>query len=240
MKPNVSAAIQTHEARAEMAARLNGCLDGRADLVFDPAPGDSLRSPWRTYRRALEETPKGATHRLIVQDDVLVPGYFLDGVAAAVRARPDRMLLLFVPGTPPEYRNLMVRACASGAAWAEIVLRIWIPVVAAVWPVGLIEPILSFETMKREKDLWPVGFVADDEIVGRFFRETGQEPPLAVVPSIVEHPDTVPSIMNGYRNVGNGLDPGRRAAVWIGDYPECFGCDARRINYRDEETYRLV
>jgi hypothetical protein len=214
-----------------MAAALNDCLGGRADLVFDPAPGDSLRSPWRTYRRALEETPPSATHRLVLQDDVIVCDYFLTGAERAIRARPNRMLFFFVPGTPQQFVILMREACDAGQTWAEVELRGWAPVVATLWPVDLIAPCLAFDDARRAAGAWPPGFVADDEIVGRFIRETGQAWPLACVPSLVEHPDTVPSIMNGHRNVGDGLNSGRRAAIWIGDYPDCYACDARRIDF---------
>lgn len=219
----VSVAIQAHPARAAMAEELNGCLGGRAEIVYDPAPDDSLRSPWRTYREALERTPADATHRLILQEDVYVCDYFLDAVGAAVAAQPDRPLLFFVPGTPPHYVRAVLAACDRDESWAEMELRTWVPVVAMLWPARLIGPLLSwFDTQG-----FPAGMVADDEIVGRFLRAV-EEPPLASVPSLVEHPDTVPSIMNGHRWNGDGKNPGRRAACWIGD---CGYCDARLIDW---------
>ncbi len=48
--------------------------------------------------------------------------------------------------------------------------------------------------------------------------------------SLVEHTDTVPSVMNAHRRGGDGLDPGRRARLWVGDLPE-LGCDATAIDW---------
>jgi hypothetical protein len=205
-----------------MAEQLNACLGGCAEIVFDPAPTD-YRSPWRTYRAALERTPAAATHRLVVQDDVVVCDHFLEGVDLAVAAQPDRVLLFFVPGKPPHYVRDVMLACSRDESWAELELKTWVPVVAALWPVRLIAPLLAWYDAQG----FPAGFVADDEIVGRFLRHIG-EPPLASVPSLVEHPDTVPSIMNGHRRGGDGLDPGRRAACWVGD---CGYCDARLVDW---------
>jgi len=213
----VSLAIQTHEVRAEMAETLNGCLGGRADIVFDPDPGSSP-SPWRTYRLALERTPAWASHRMVIQDDVLVCEHLVDAVEAAVRARPDRVLAFFVAGNPLNHRRAVAAAEAADWSWAELDLTTWIPAVATCWPVRLIEPLLSWFDAQG----FPAAFTADDEIIGRFLRQRG-EAVLAAVPSIVEHPDTVVSLVHGHRRAHDGLDPGRRAAVWIGDRGICDG-----------------
>jgi hypothetical protein len=215
---SVSVAIQTHPLRADLAETLLGCL-GDAELVYDPEPG-STRSPWRTYRHALETTPAGASHRLVLQDDVLVCDYFVEGVRAAARARPGRVLVFFVAGNPANHRRAVFDACEQDWAWAELDLNTWIPAVATCWPVHLIEPMLEWFDAQN----YPPAFTADDEIIGRFLRHQGERP-LASVPSLVEHPDTVPSLAG--RRVADGRDPGRRAACWIGD----CGCDARRIDW---------
>ena len=220
---SVSVAIQAHPSRAAMAEELLGCLDGRAEIVYDPMPDDGLRSPWRTYREALERTPAGASHRLILQEDVIVCDRFLDGVDAAVAAHPDRVVCLFVAGNPALHRDTVFAACDRDDSWAELEVTTWTPVVATLYPVRVIEPLLAWYDAQR----FPDAFTADDEIVGRYLR-VAIERPLATVPSLVEHPDTVPSVANGGRRGGDGLDMGRRAACWIGD---CGYCDATRIDW---------
>jgi hypothetical protein len=209
-----------------MADALAACVAG-AEVVLDPDPDHGLRSPWRTYRHALERTPPEASHRLVIQDDVLVCDRFLDGVDLAVAARPDRVLCLFVAGNPANHKRAVLAACDRDETWAELDLTTWIPVVATLWPVRLVEPLLSWYDARRDDGRFPAAFTADDEIVGRFLRDH-RERPLACVPSLVEHPDTVPSVANGHRRGGTGLDPGRQAACFIGD---CGYCDATLIDW---------
>jgi hypothetical protein len=203
-----------------MAAELNETLAGAAELVFDPDPA-GRPSPWRTYREALERTPADATHRLVVQDDVVVCEGFVAAVEAAVASQPDRPLVFFVAGNPVIHRRAVLEACWNDLAWAQLALSTWIPAVATLWPVRLLEPFYEFVDRQR----WPPSFTADDEIIGRFLRHAG-EPPLASVPSLVQHPDTVPSIAG--RRPADGRDPGRQAACWIGD---CGDCHASRIDW---------
>lgn len=208
---NLSIAIQTHRDRADMAAALAAQLTG-VEQVFDPDPDGQLRSPWRTYRTALERTPSNATHRLVLQDDVTLCRDFDSVVRKAVDARPERLLVFFVGGHPVEHARRVFQACDRDESWAELDHMRWCPVIATCWPVHFIEPFLAY--VDRQK--WPPAFRADDEIVGRWLRET-QQWPLASVPSLVEHEDVVPSLI-GRRNQG-GRDRARVAACWI--HPAC-------------------
>lgn len=225
MALSVSVAIQTHELRAEMATALLGCLDGDADLVFDPEPAEHA-SPWRTYRRALETAPPGVSHRFVLQDDTIVCDYFRDGLEAACAAQPDRVLAFFVAGHPNSHIRAFDWALNHGAPWAVLDNTTWLPVVATAWPLTLIGDLLGFVDQQFEQQLWPPKFTADDEICGRFLREKGINA-LASVPSLVEHPDTVHSIASGGRRQPTGLDATRMAQLWIGD----VGCDPRGIDW---------
>lgn len=218
---HVSIAIQHHPARAELAEALLALLraDGaHADLAADPDPDAALRSPWRTYRHALETTPPNATHRLVLQDDVLVCDGFPAAAAAALAARPDRLVTFYVGGNARLAAARVTHAAAQGHAWADLRHFSWCPAVALAWPVDLIAPLLAYVDRQR----WPETFRADDEIIGRYLRSAGALP-LATVPSLVDHPDDVPSLI-GTRARG-GRDRGRIAACWIGD------CDASAIDW---------
>lgn len=222
--PEVFLAIQTHPRRAELAAWLLDRLGGAAELVLDPEP-DGRPSPWRTYRRALERgIESGRSHVLVVQDDVVPCDRLPEAVGRAVEAQPDRILLFFVAGRPAEYRRAVLEACRYDRTWAEIRPDVWVPAVATCWPAELAAELLDWSAAMMETR-WPPTFTADDEIIGRFVRHLGVAP-LASVPSLVEHPDLVPSLAG--KRVHDGRDPGRKAACWIG---ECDDCDPLGIDW---------
>lgn len=211
-----------------MAATLNGCLGGRADLVFDPDPTEHP-SAWRTYRRALElgvGVPGDVTHRFVLQDDTIVCDYFVEALEAACAAKPDRVLAFFVAGHPAVHVRAFDRALAHGSPWAELENTTWLPVVATAWPIAHLEPILRYTDRQFETRRWHQHFRADDEICGRYLNEH-RLTALAAVPSLVEHPDTVRSIAAAGRRQPTGLDETRLARLWIGD----VGCDPRGIDW---------
>lgn len=212
----LSIAIQTHPERDEMARKLAALLPG-AELVVDPDP-DAVRSPWRTYRHALERTPPGHG-RLVIQDDAQPCRHFAEVVRHAIAARPDRLLVFFVGGQPVEHARAVMRACQQDLSWAELDHMRWCPVICTYWPAAMIGPFLEYVDQQR----WPDHFRSDDEIVGRWLRATKQRP-LASVPSLVEHPDEVPSLIG--RRARGGLDRARVAACFIHE-----DCDARTIDW---------
>lgn len=208
----LSIGIQHHPKRAHLLPPLLDAIGAQAEVVTDPDAANPFPSPWRTYRHALEITPAWATHRLILQDDVQLCRDFAPTVAAAVRAQPHRLLAFFVGGHPVEHAREVYAACDRDECWAEIDNLRWCPAIALCWPVELIQPCLTFVDEQR----WPIKFRADDEIIGRFLRDRG-ELALASVPSLVQHPDNVPSLV-GMRAMG-GQDIGRIAACFI--HPDC-------------------
>lgn len=214
-------AIQTHPRRALMAQALADQIPG-AELAIDPEP-DGYPSPWRTYRHALETIPRGNdTHLLILQDDVLLCDHFVPAVHAAIAARPDRLLSFFVAGQPFDHVEAVWKASALGEHWAVLPNERWCPAIALAWPRRHIAPCLAYVDTKK----WPVTFRADDEIIGRYLREGALECALASVPSLVEHPDLVPSIVAARRASG-GINPNRIATCFIQD-----GCNAAEIDWR--------
>lgn len=219
----LAAFVQAHPDRADLASELaEVCLVGAAEIVYDPDPTSQFKSPWRTYRLCLERgLDAGADSILVLQDDVIVCENLLAAAALTAQAHPSVPVAFFVPGKPTLYIRTINAARTADAPLAELPLGTWVPVVATMWPAALAERLLKWYDGER----LPRGMCADDEIVGRFLRHAGI-PALASVPSLVEHPDTVPSVMSGRRRAGDGRDPGRRAQFWIGDEPERYGCDA--------------
>lgn len=216
MTISLSVAIQHHPIRSELVQELLGDIPG-AELATDPEP-NAMRNPWRSYRHALQTTPPGATHRMIVQDDVRVCDGFLPAVLAAVAAKPDRILSFFVAGNPYEHSQAVYAACDRGSSWAELDNQRWCPAVCLVWPAYHVPAVLAWVVAQN----WPDAFRADDEIVGRYCRYADVLP-LASVPSLVDHPDDVPSLLG--QKAQYGQDPGRTTACWIGD------CDPASIDW---------
>lgn len=225
MSVRLSVAIQHHPRRPELIAPLVEALRPlEADVVLDPDPEHPRRNPWRTYRRALEETPSWATHRLILQDDAEPCRDFGLAAPRALAGRPDALVVFCVLGAPRPWATRVVAAANSGSPWAVLdVLRVktWLPVVAVSWPVAAIRPALDWIDEQR----WPREFIADDEIVGRVAR--GLElSVLATAPSLVDHPDVVASAV-GRRRARGGANPARVAACRM---PE--DCDVLTFDWR--------
>lgn len=209
--PNVHFAIQAHPARADRAQTLVEDIGGAVSVVFDPEPTSEIKSPWRTYRRVLEETPESATHCMITQDDAIVCQHFRTAVERAVEARPDRVLVFFVGTNANSHAYAVRHACRIDEPWAELSYQHWCPVVATCWPVSLIQPFLDFVDRQR----WPLALNGDDEIAGRFLRDI-KHYPLASVPSLAEHLDEAPSLKSRRKNTR------RHAVCFIGkDCGEC-------------------
>lgn len=220
--PRVRFAVQAHPDRAADASELAEALNGR--VIFDPDPGSRQRSPWRTYRRCIELFPPEASHLVIVQDDVRLCAGFPDAARAAIAARPDHLIAFFVGGEPSDHARAVVEACERDLPWARLEASRWCPAIALGWPRRLAVDLLAFVDVQQ----WPREFTADDEIIGRYVAGRGVVP-LATVPSLVEHPDTAPSLI-GLRHRG-GRDYARVAACMIPD-----DCDATAIDWTPGPT----
>lgn len=217
----LSVAVQAHSLRATIAETLASTIGGDTEVCFDPDPDARLRSPWRTYRHALQTTPGWATHRLIVQDDAEVCHHFGDVLDPMVASQPDRLLCLFVGGYPRDHTLSIMQGCDRGDSWVILNNTRWCPCVALVWPRPMIDHFLAYCEQKRGWD--DDRFRSDDERIGSFLNNTGQRP-LASVPSLVEHPDMEPSLIGD--RTRQGTDPGRVAACFI--HPQC---DVRTIDW---------
>lgn len=216
----LSVAIQHHPSRRDILGRLSGSLTGLdVEVVTDPEPESRIRSAWRTYRRALEQTPAWSTHRLIIQDDAVPCRSFPEVLQRAVAAKPDSLLVLCVNGIPVLNARAVQRAGAQGHSWVEYVIgQMIISTVALVWPVRLIGPTLDYIDAQN----WPDSFTSDDERVAKAMRALGEQA-YATVPSLVDHPDDVESVCMKkpkYRN------PARLTACFV---PDC--CDPLTIDW---------
>jgi hypothetical protein len=142
-------------------------------------------NPWENYRRCLEDIGK-AKHVLVVQDDAL-PCVGIQGALSLV-ARPVPVCL-FLPNMAMRTRRHANQAILAGQHWVELQPADWVPVIAVLWPADKISAFLRWydaQPPRKTPDR------SDDSVCGRWMRATGEKV-VATLPSLVEHPDDVPS-----------------------------------------------
>jgi len=202
-----------------MAEKLARLIGGR--VVYDPDPHAEFCNPWRTYAEVLRQCPPDATHLVVIQDDATPCVSFQEAATAALSARPDDVVLFFVAGRPWAHARAVLDACTKGLSWVPITNQHWCPAICVGWPVRHVQPILDWV----ERQNYPPMFRADDEILGRYLQAHAVWP-LATVPSLVEHEDMEPSLLDTQKT-WQGMDEGRVAACWI--HPDC---DPLSIDWR--------
>ncbi len=175
-------------------------------VILDP--GGRIRSTWRCHRLCLEAIPDNATHLLVMQDDARPCDGFAAAVHAAILERPSRIICLFLPGAGPLLRRVTL-ARKNRERWIEFPSISYIPLVAVVYPADVARQIPPFADAKKI----PVGRT-DDAVVAMFAR-AHRLAACAPLPSLVEHLDSVPSVMG--MPSGNGAS--HRRAAWFEQTP---------------------
>ncbi|MEU8197939.1 hypothetical protein AB0C10_29585 [Microbispora amethystogenes] len=207
----ISVAAMAHPSRAEAVRKM---VDAHPELgirvVFDPEPdrGGTLA----TALAAWSAVEPGATHHLVVQDDILFCDDFARLLCAAVAARPDSAISLFAEwGSRTAF---MIRIAAlRGAAFAAVADP-YVPTQALVLPADHARALTRHVTG---------GTDPDDIAIHRHLRRTGV-PSVVTVPNLVEHADR-PSL------TGNGFQGLRHSACFLqtppfsSPAPEAAGTD---------------
>jgi hypothetical protein len=180
----LSVAIMAHPSRLE---HVNGMLEklGRAVEVDVVVDHDEL-GPWPTARRCWEGTPDGASHRLILQDDLILCRDFYVGACRALRARPASPIAFYANVKKIE------TARAAGSSWARV-SDIWGQ--AQCLPTPYIPKFLEWADQHEKPKLDPK---CDDWLVTEFCRKH-RLPVWATVPSLVEHAGASRSLI-GFSN----------------------------------------
>jgi hypothetical protein len=201
--------VQHDPRRAHLLAPLLAALGLDTQIVEDPGAADARRSPWRCYRACLDALDPDTSHLLVVQDDAVVCRDFPAVLDLVIAAHPGDPVALFVPGVGSNARSVLA-ACQNGQRWCELDPLTWVPAVAIVWPRQHIGSLLDFYDERN----YPATRTADDGIIGDWAKDTGTRV-VACVPSLVDHPDTVRSLVGTAHF--HGLNPARCAACWIGE-----------------------
>lgn len=213
--PRLSAAVMSHPRRAQSAAALARRLAG-ARVVTDPEPGHAP-SPLKTALHAWRAVEPGATHHLVVQDDVELSDGFLRRVAAGVTLFPDSAIACYANWN--SVNGAAVRlAAAAGATWTTDTGAEYFPTLAMALPARHIDAYLEFAAPFAR--LWR----DDDEVMREFLSSAGIDAVLSV-PSLVQH-GTMESL------AGNAAHGVRRAA--------CFAARAEPDGTREALAHSIA
>jgi hypothetical protein len=174
---NLSTVVMTHPQRLEPASRLRDEYpELRIRLVTDPEP-DAEPGTLRTARLAWDSVAPGATHQLVLQDDIQPCAGFPAAVSEAIQRYPGRPLAFFANWACRAGQAVRL-AALSGASWAPAVDD-YVPTQALVLPAGLAHGFAAYTT-----GLGPE--VPDDQAMCAFLRENGLVA-FVSVPNLVEH-----------------------------------------------------
>jgi hypothetical protein len=169
-------------------------------LGFSVVEDPDGAGPWPTGRRALLEAHRhGATHHLVLQDDIMVCRDFLPTMKALIGLKPDAPLSPFAP-----FSTVRV-ARRRGKAWARIPGGAWGQAVCL--PRELIDEFLAW----TDRHVATEGFFERcgyDARLGMFLVKTKHDA-WCPAPSLVEHV--------GARSSTLGFNVDKQAAWYIGD-----------------------
>jgi hypothetical protein len=202
--------IQTVTARAHLLPRLTDAV-APLDYLVITDDGGGKADPWRGYLLCLQAAAASDTdHVVVIQDDAIACFDFACHLRCAIEEEPESALVLFLAAQP----RLTAHAAMAARRGQEMFVRLhpqerFMPAVAVAYPREITEQILAWSeraTGRKSR--------SDDHMLGRWARETNARV-LVTVPSLVQHPDDVPSVI-GNGNGSHGRNPARVALLWDG------------------------
>lgn len=200
----LSIAVMHHPKRAaQLPELLASCGSLPIRVVADPDP-TGPPSPLRTAKRAWAAIADGATHHMVLQDDVAPIARFDEHLRAAVAAQPDRAITLHIGWQSAPNAYLVRLAAAVGSAWAALSPS-WTPTYGLLLPVALARDLAAhlagIPDERRDDDRIITPYLADNDVAV-----------LAPVPHLLEHADDIGV-------TGNADDGRRRATVFLPGHP---------------------
>jgi len=206
----IVARVQAHPSRREVRQRLLDGLEGILTEVietdFDPP------SPWGGYKACLESlVDENCTHALIVQDDAICC-HNLPLAVAEIAKHVDVPVCLFMPMVSASKKDA-IQAGARGERYVEILARGFLPVVAVLWPkdkaMHFLEWSRNAPQLQRRNGM-RIEHRSDDAM-GFLWMRSQRQRAMATIPSLVQHPDDVPSTI--------ARKPGGRTALFWHEPP---------------------
>ncbi|WP_407285030.1 hypothetical protein [Streptomyces sp. BP-8] len=174
----ISSAVMTHPRRLPRARELAALL-GLDAVVVDPDP-DGPPSALRTALAAWAAAAPGATHHLVLQDDVAAPAFLRDLVRRSVRRHPADALAFYAAWNTRNGSAVRLAALV-GAGWVRGVPEEFTPTQAVCLPAAMAEDFRRYARGSTDRH--------DDEVLSAYLRLTGRMS-LIAVPNPVEHIDT--------------------------------------------------
>ncbi|MFF2658865.1 NAD-dependent epimerase/dehydratase family protein [Kitasatospora sp. NPDC058032] len=185
----LSAVVMTHPKRRRAAEQMAlTAPPGALRVVMDPDP-TGTPSVLRTALAAWDSIEDGATHQLVVQDDMLLSESFFERVDLAIEAMPDAALALFALWDSRNGAAVRFGAMA-GARWVGAVNE-YFPCVAIVLPRAVAEGFVHYGRARLGG--WP-----DDILMHRYLTDLGV-PRYVSVPNLAEHQDQGSISGNAFR-----------------------------------------
>ena len=201
--------VQHRAGRDDALGRLLALLPPKVEVVIDDGEG---HNPWRGYKLCLSELPREG-HVAVLQDDAIVGINFAPTLELIAAANPATVVALFCSKAPKRtYNTASLRYGRS--RYVDTHLQDLVHVVGILWPVAKAEEFMQW-CRDNPNRIRGREFQSDDATVTRWMQLTKQRVRVTV-PSIVQHPDDLPSIVNSHRPRA-GADSGRVAGYWIGD-----------------------
>jgi hypothetical protein len=173
-------------------------------------------NPWEGYKLALSSglaDPAGPTHVLVLQEDVVVCQNFPEALARVRRAKSFDPVSLFLARLPGYAGGEVFRAWLRG----ERYLRAYpgdkfFPALAILWPAAVAHSFFAWvNDPDRRLPGYPNPPASDDAVFGEWIRRT-QRDAWYTVPSLVDHPDQVESVIG--KTAQWGRDRNRTARLF--------------------------
>ena len=200
--PRLSYAIMAVEQRLSHVEHMLSTLGHKAAVSVDV----ERRGPWPGWCAAWDlagVSDPEATHRVVLQDDVLFGVDFPAAMSACVAARPDEVISAFLP------RRSVEKAVDEGLSWVATRRFLWAQCVCI--PVALGDAIISW--VAEHEGEHPEWTYSDDVRLGAGFKALGRRV-FVPVPNLVEH---IGDALVGKSTLGHNGPPGRRRArAWVG------------------------
>jgi hypothetical protein len=175
----LSVAIMTHPRRHDAARSLVRSCPPGTRIVVDPEP-DGPPTALRTTLLAWDTIPDGATHQLLLQDDISFGHGFFGHVEKAIQQFPDAALSFYANWNSRNGAAVRM-AVLSGAGWARAMPE-YTPCVALALPRSLASGFIEYAA-PRAGDGW-----SEDVLMSRYLAHVGATT-LIAAPNLVEHAD---------------------------------------------------
>lgn len=200
--------IQHHPSRADLLPGLVASTGLPTSVVADHGPLPS--NPWRGYQLCLERVATDvAEFGVIIQDDAVLCQNFGPAIVRIADANDDTPVVLFIASLPRKTATDALRAVKRHVHYVDLFIRDFCPVVGMLWPREKAAQLLEWtKTAKLPGGTEPR---SDDAVVGRW-KLINKERIRVTVPSLVQHPDQVESLIG--RRAHWGGDKGRVAQLF--------------------------